>query len=348
VIEGYSDVTITAVDPEKFTGTYPSTVTISESIDSEQPTVAVDRISCYETYEDYSDVTLPMVVISDGITTIDQMPTYATAYTVMIPDSVTYIAWDETFGMEVEDLTILCNPGSYAESFANENGLQIKYIGEESGTGDDIEDETPTPAETNSPIILPGDTTPSATPNPSASASPSPSASSVPSSSSAPTSKLYFQGEVKEVAAGMTVLNEAILQSNGTTVKNATIIYTSSNTSIATVSDSGLVTGILPGNVTITAQYGTLTASYQLTVTQGTFSNVRITKSGKTLKVTAVKGAKVTVKASRWYMGKSKKTVKANAKGIAKIKFKRRIKGTVTITIKKAGFQTRTIKKRYR
>ncbi|MGE5360130.1 MAG: Ig-like domain-containing protein [Bacteroidales bacterium] len=47
----------------------------------------------------------------------------------------------------------------------------------------------------------------------------------------------------------------------------AIVVWQSSNTSIATVSTTGVVTGLAPGNASVTATYQNIIASYQVVVT---------------------------------------------------------------------------------
>ena len=80
-----------------------------------------------------------------------------------------------------------------------------------------------------------------------------------------------------------TQLSVAYTPSN-TTVK--TISYESSNDLVATVSSSGVVTGIKAGTTTITATaYGGLTSSLQITVSNIAVSSVTLNKSSTTLTV---------------------------------------------------------------
>ena len=74
----------------------------------------------------------------------------------------------------------------------------------------------------------------------------------------------------------------------------------------------------------------------------------KISKKGKTLKITTVPNARVKVRAKKSFLGKSSKTVKADKKGNAKIKFRKKLKGiTVKAQIKKSGYKKKTIKKKF-
>lgn len=134
-----------------------------------------------------------------------------------------------------------------------------------------------------------------------------------------------------------------------TTTRKATVsgssiapTYTSSNKKIAKVSSSGKVTGVKAGTVTITAKAGNYSASYKVTVVMA-----KLSKSGKTLTITTLPKAKVTVKASKSILGKSSKKATANSKGVVKMKFKKKIKGTVKVTIEKKGYKKKTISKKF-
>ncbi len=132
--------------------------------------------------------------------------------------------------------------------------------------------------------------------------------------------------------------------------------YSSSNPGIAAVdSVTGQVKAVAPGVATITATTDKFTASYKVTVLKkitqtsaGKIINKKVvTKKGKILKIKTIKKAKVTVKAKKAKLGKAKKTVVSNKKGIAKIKFKKPIKKvTVKVIIKKKGYKT--FKKTYK
>ena len=52
--------------------------------------------------------------------------------------------------------------------------------------------------------------------------------------------------------------------------------------------------------------------------------------------------------AKKAFLGKASKTVKVNSKGVAKIKFKKKIKKvTVKIKVTKSGYKAKTLKKKY-
>lgn len=66
--------------------------------------------------------------------------------------------------------------------------------------------------------------------------------------------------------ANATYQIQATCTQNGTTVTNPTITYNSNNTAIATVSSTGLVTGVKEGSTTITCTYNGATATLGVTV----------------------------------------------------------------------------------
>ena len=83
--------------------------------------------------------------------------------------------------------------------------------------------------------------------------------------------KCTYQGEpgVTIASSETTVYVGGTLQLNVTTVPaNQTVTYESSNTSVATVSNTGVVTGVSVGNVTITVHMGSKSDKITLTVKQ--------------------------------------------------------------------------------
>lgn len=114
--------------------------------------------------------------------------------------------------------------------------------------------------------------------------------------------------------------------------------YSSSNAGIASVdSVTGTVKAISPGVVTISAYTGNLSAEYKITVAAKKGSSSSSTGKAIKKKTVSKKGKVLTVKTLK----NAKVTVKANKKGIAKIKFKKKIKKVkVKVTIKKKGYKT--------
>jgi uncharacterized protein YjdB len=71
--------------------------------------------------------------------------------------------------------------------------------------------------------------------------------------------------------------------SNGTILTGRDVSWSSSNTSIATVNNDGLVTTLQPGSVTITATSENRTGNAQLTVTLADVATIVITPSTATV-----------------------------------------------------------------
>ncbi len=77
------------------------------------------------------------------------------------------------------------------------------------------------------------------------------------------------------VAVGQTVqLTGAVVDAQGTPVPGATVQFASSNTSVASVSSAGLVTGVAAGSATVTASSGALTTTAAITVITPPSGNV--------------------------------------------------------------------------
>lgn len=76
------------------------------------------------------------------------------------------------------------------------------------------------------------------------------------------------------VGVGKTVqLSAVALNRSGVPVPGATYVWTSSNASVATVSQQGLVTGVALGVTTITATSGTVAGTLELSVAAGGVTN---------------------------------------------------------------------------
>ena len=154
---------------------------------------------------------------------------------------------------------------------------------------------------------------------------------------------ISFKKSKKTIVAGHTSKQKATVVGAAGELKNAKPTYTSSNTKIATVSNTGAVKGRKSGTVTIRAKIGNLTASYKVEVVMA-----KISKKGKTLKITTIPKAKVKVSAKKSILGASSKTKKVNKKGVVKIKFRNKIKGVkVKVKISKKGYKKKTITKQY-
>lgn len=154
---------------------------------------------------------------------------------------------------------------------------------------------------------------------------------------------ISFQKSKKTIVVGHTSKQKAKVMGAAGELKNAKPVYTSSNKKIATVSSTGTVEARKSGTVTIKAKIGNYTASYKVEVVVA-----KISKKGKTLKITTIPEAKVKVSAKKSVLGSSSKTKKANKKGIVNIKFKNKIKGVnVKVKISKSGYKKKTITKKY-
>ena len=90
-----------------------------------------------------------------------------------------------------------------------------------------------------------------------------------------------------------TTLIATVRDGSSNVMVNASVTWSSSNTSVATVSSSGVVTGVSPGNATITARSGTASGTATVTVSQPPIHHITITpanpriKEGQTVQLTA-------------------------------------------------------------
>src|SRR5205807_309673 len=96
------------------------------------------------------------------------------------------------------------------------------------------------------------------------------------------------------VQAGQTVqLTATPKDSNGNALSGRTVTWTSSNTSVATVSTSGLVSGVTPGSATITATSEGKSGTASITVTDVPVASVAVSpptatvQHGQTVQLTA-------------------------------------------------------------
>ena len=88
------------------------------------------------------------------------------------------------------------------------------------------------------------------------------------------------------IAIGQSATASAIgVDQDGRSTSTGTLAWASSNTNVATITGSGVVTGVAAGNTTITAKSGSVTGQTSLTVTDGTSSsgtvNVNLTAAGQ-------------------------------------------------------------------
>lgn len=89
------------------------------------------------------------------------------------------------------------------------------------------------------------------------------------------------------VQAGATVtLSALVLDASGNAMRERKVVWASENASIATVSQSGVVTGVAAGNVQVAASSGGKSASAAITVTSRPVSLVRVTPGSATIAVT--------------------------------------------------------------
>lgn len=154
---------------------------------------------------------------------------------------------------------------------------------------------------------------------------------------------ISFSKKKKTIVAGHTSSQKASVLGSLGKITSVKPTYSSSNPKVASVSPSGQVKGLKEGSVTIKASIGKLKATYKVEVVMA-----KVSKKGKTLKITTVPNARVKVSAKKTFLGRSSKTVKANKKGSVKIKFRKKLKGvTVKVQIKKSGYKKKTIKKKF-
>ena len=88
------------------------------------------------------------------------------------------------------------------------------------------------------------------------------------------------------IASGSTTTFSAVVRdASGTVVNGYTVTWTSSNSSVASVSNSGVVTGALVGTATITASAGGKSGTAPVTVTAGPIATVRVTPSSASVRI---------------------------------------------------------------
>ncbi|HXR97806.1 MAG TPA: Ig-like domain-containing protein [Terriglobales bacterium] len=102
-----------------------------------------------------------------------------------------------------------------------------------------------------------------------------PTASVATSATLSPSSASVVQGKTQQFAA-------TVKDQFGATIAGASVSWSSSNTNVATVSSSGLATGVAPGTATITATDGAASAGASLTVTAPPIASVTVSPSGST------------------------------------------------------------------
>lgn len=99
------------------------------------------------------------------------------------------------------------------------------------------------------------------------------------------------------ITAGKTATATATLRDpNGVAIGGQTVVWTSSNTAVATVSQSGLVTGVAAGTANITATVGGKSGTAAVTVTAASGASVAIALSKTTLAIGDVAFATTTIR----------------------------------------------------
>ncbi len=99
-----------------------------------------------------------------------------------------------------------------------------------------------------------------------------------------PTLTSITVGPQASIQQGKTVQESAVGTFNdGTTNTLNNVFWSSSSTDIATISASGLVTGVSPGQTTITGASGTVTGSTTVTVTLSGLTSIKVTPTTTTI-----------------------------------------------------------------
>jgi uncharacterized protein YjdB len=142
--------------------------------------------------------------------------------------------------------------------------------------------------------------------------------------------------------AWTTNLTATARSSNGSTIPGVTFTWSSSNTSIATVSAAGVVTGVAPGNVTISASAGGKTGTAAVTVQLASVDRIVVTPANPSVKVNntvqltaTVYDAQNNVLTGRTVTWSSSNTNRATVNSTGLVTGK--ATGTVTITATSGG-----------
>jgi uncharacterized protein YjdB len=110
----------------------------------------------------------------------------------------------------------------------------------------------------------------------------------VASVSVSPTSAALLVGGSDSVTLGTTTLVATPKDASGTALSGRTVTWSSSSTSVATVTSAGVVTGVAPGTATITATSEGRTAQVPVTVTRPAVASVTMAPTTSTLLVGVV------------------------------------------------------------
>ena len=161
---------------------------------------------------------------------------------------------------------------------------------------------TPTPTATATPTAVPTPTTaqttptstPTRTPTPTPTATATPTAAPTPTPTPAPTTVAVGPATAELTALGATVqLSAEVRDQDGRAMAGATVSWSSSAVTVATVDAAGDVTAVGTGTATITASAGSASGSAVVTVSQ-TVASVEVSPSvaeltawGETIQLTA-------------------------------------------------------------
>ncbi len=100
-------------------------------------------------------------------------------------------------------------------------------------------------------------------------------------------------GSATVAIGSTTTLSATVRDANGTVIAGAPVTWSSGNTTVATVSSSGVVSGVAAGSATITARSGTASGTATITVPAPAIASIVITpsnprvKEGQTIQLTA-------------------------------------------------------------
>jgi hypothetical protein len=99
-----------------------------------------------------------------------------------------------------------------------------------------------------------------------------------------PTLTSIAVGPQASIQQGATVQESAVgTYNDGTTQTLSNVFWSSSEPSVASISGAGLVTGISPGQITVTGASGTVTGSTTVTVTLSGLTAITVTPTNKTI-----------------------------------------------------------------